>query len=45
LEQVPPNVPGSSTATDRPAFRVGTVTPMPALPPPITTTSNLRVGI
>src|SRR5712671_4581394 len=45
LGQVPPSRSGSIMATFSPASRVATVTPMPALPPPRITTSNLRVGM
>src|SRR5712691_6753274 len=41
LGQVPPRRSDSIIATDRPAARVGTVTPIPALPPPRMSTSYL----
>ena len=39
LGQVPPRSRSSIMATFKPAFRVGTVTPNAALPPPMITTS------
>src|SRR5690348_1287420 len=45
LGHVPPSRSGSIMATLSPASRVATVTPIPALPPPRITTSNLRVGM
>src|SRR5438270_4030857 len=42
---VPPSKSGSIMATLSPASRVATVTPIPALPPPMITTSKLCVGI
>src|SRR4051794_14574585 len=39
--QVPPRSCDSIIATDMPARRTGPVTPMPALPPPRITTSNV----
>src|SRR3989442_10185720 len=43
--QVPPRSCDSIIATDIPARLTGPVTPMPALPPPRITTSNLSVFI
>src|SRR6516165_3855104 len=40
LGHVPPRSRASILATDSPARRTGPVTPMPALPPPMITTSN-----
>src|SRR5687768_16080573 len=45
MGQVPPRSPGSITATVRPAARVGTVTPIPALPPPRMKTSYVSVAM
>src|SRR5262249_1429442 len=45
LGQVPPRSRDSIIATDRPARRTGPVTPMPALPPPMITTSNFSALI
>ena len=45
LGQVPPSSRGSTTATDMPAARVATVTPRPALPPPIISTSYFSLAM
>src|SRR5437867_11082931 len=39
--QVPPRSSGSLIATESPARRTGPVTPIPAVPPPRMTTSNV----